>query len=85
MSTEFKVPELGEGVSSGTVAGVLVSAGDTVEADQPLLELETGKSVVPVPATSGGTIKEILVKAGDEVKIGQVVLTFDAARRRKRG
>ncbi len=78
MATEFKVPELGEGVSSGTVAGVLVSAGDTVEADQPLLELETGKSVVPVPATTGGTIKEILVKAGDEVKIGQVVLTFDA-------
>lgn len=78
MATEFKVPELGEGVTSGTVAGVLVNAGDTVETDQPLLELETGKSVVPVPATSGGTIQEILVKAGDEVKIGQVVLTFDA-------
>ena len=75
MAIEFKVPELGEGVTSGTVAGVLVNVGDAVEPDQPLIELETGKSVVPVPATEGGTIAEILVKAGDEVKIGQTVLT----------
>jgi len=79
MATEFKVPELGEGVTSGTVASVLVEAGESFEADQPLLELETGKSVVPVPAPSAGTIKEILVKAGDEVKIGQAVLTFEGA------
>src|SRR5687768_5515508 len=79
MATEFKVPELGEGVTSGTVAGVLVAAGDSVEVDQPLIELETGKSVVPVPATSAGTIKEILVKEGDEVQIGQAMLTFEGA------
>lgn len=78
MATEFKLPSLGEGVESGTVAGVLVSPGETFEEGQPLLELETGKSVVPVPAPQGGTIAEISVKEGDTVKVGQTVLTFDA-------
>ncbi len=77
--TEFKLPSLGEGVESGTVAGILVSVGEQVEEGQPLLELETGKSVVPVPAPQGGKIAGISVKEGDEVKVGQAVMSFEAA------
>ena len=77
--TEFKLPSLGEGVESGTVAGILVSVGDEVEEGQPLLELETGKSVVPVPAPQSGKIAAITIKEGDEVKVGQAVLSFEGA------
>lgn len=79
MATEFKLPSLGEGVESGTVAGILVSVGDEVEEGQPLLELETGKSVVPVPAPQAGKITAISVKEGDEAKVGQVVMSFEGA------
>ncbi|HEY0074749.1 MAG TPA: 2-oxo acid dehydrogenase subunit E2 [Abditibacteriaceae bacterium] len=75
--SEFLLPSLGEGVDSGTVAGILVSVGDEVEEGQPLLELETGKSVVPVPAPQAGKIAAITVKEGDQVKVGQAVLSFD--------
>ena len=77
MATEFLLPSLGEGVDSGTVAGILVSVGDEVEEGQPLLELETGKSVVPVPAPQAGKVAAITVKEGDQVKVGQAVLSFD--------
>ena len=79
--TEFKLPSLGEGVESGTVAGILVSVGEEVEEGQPLLELETGKSVVPVPAPQAGKIGAISVKEGDEVKVGQAVMSFEGAGR----
>lgn len=75
--SEFLLPSLGEGVDSGTVAGILVSVGDEVEEGQPLLELETGKSVVPVPAPQAGKIAAITIKEGDQVKVGQAVLSFD--------
>ncbi len=79
MATEFKLPEVGEGIESGTVVGVLVSVGDTVEEDQPLLELETDKAVVEVPSSVSGTVKEIKVSENDEVSIGDVVLVIGDA------
>jgi pyruvate dehydrogenase E2 component (dihydrolipoamide acetyltransferase) len=75
MPTEFKIPELGENVSAGDVVRVLVKAGDTLEKDQPVLELETDKATIEVPSTVAGTVAEIKVKQGDKVKVGQVVLT----------
>jgi pyruvate dehydrogenase E2 component (dihydrolipoamide acetyltransferase) len=75
MPTDFKIPELGENVSAGDVVRVLVKAGDTVEKDQPVLELETDKATIEVPSTLSGTIAEVKVKQGDKVKVGQVVLT----------
>ena len=84
MATEFKLPEVGEGIESGTVVGVLVSVGDTIEEDQPVLELETDKAVVEVPSSVSGTVKEIKVSENDEVSIGEVVLVIgdaDEARR----
>ena len=62
---EFKVPELGEGVESATVAGIRVQPGAAVKAGEPLLELETGKATVDVPAPEDGRVERILVKPGD--------------------
>lgn len=75
MATEFKVPELGEGVESATVAKVLVEEGDTVEKDQPVVELESDKAVAEVPCETAGTVTKVHVSEGDEVEIGQVLLT----------
>jgi pyruvate dehydrogenase E2 component (dihydrolipoyllysine-residue acetyltransferase) len=75
MPTEFKIPELGENVSAGDVVRVLVKAGDTIEKDQTVLELETDKATIEVPSSVSGTVQEVKVKPGDKVKVGQVVLT----------
>ena len=77
MAVEIKLPVLGEGVDSGTVAGVLVAAGDTVEADAPLIELETDKAVIEVPASEAGVVASLSVKAGDTVAVGQVIATIE--------
>jgi pyruvate dehydrogenase E2 component (dihydrolipoamide acetyltransferase) len=74
MATEFKLPEVGEGITSGTVVGVLVSVGDTIAKDQAVLELETDKAVVEVPSSVSGVVQEILVKENEEASVGQVVL-----------
>jgi len=77
---DFKLPELGENVEKGDVVRVLVAPGDVVRAEQPVLELETDKATIEVPAPRAGTVAEVRVKAGDRVNVGQVVLTFtDAA------
>ncbi len=75
MPTEFKLPEVGEGIESGTVVGILVAVGDTVEKDQPVLELETDKAVVEVPSSVAGVVEAINVKENEEAKVGQVILT----------
>jgi pyruvate dehydrogenase E2 component (dihydrolipoamide acetyltransferase) len=75
VAKEFKLPEVGEGVESGTVVGVLVSAGDTIEEDQPVLELETDKAVVEVPSSVAGRVESVAVAEGDEVAVGQTILT----------
>jgi pyruvate dehydrogenase E2 component (dihydrolipoamide acetyltransferase) len=77
MPTEFKIPELGENVTSGDVVRILVKPGDTVAKDQPVLELETDKATIEVPSSVSGTVKEIKVKQGDKVQVGQLVLTVD--------
>ena len=74
MATEFKLPEVGEGITSGTVVGVLVSVGDTISVDQPVLELETDKAVVEVPSSVAGVVQEIRVNDNEEASVGQVVL-----------
>jgi pyruvate dehydrogenase E2 component (dihydrolipoamide acetyltransferase) len=78
MPIDFKIPELGENVSAGDVVRVLVKAGDTLEKDQPVLELETDKATIEVPSNVAGTVGEVKVKQGDKVKVGQVVLTLSA-------
>ena len=77
MSTEVKLPELGENVSSGDLVKLLVKPGDHVEKDQPLLELETDKATVEVPSPSTGTVKEVHVREGQTLKVGQAILSLD--------
>ena len=79
MSIEIKLPVLGEGVDSGTVAGVLVAAGESVEADAPLIELETDKAVLEVPAGETGVVVSLPVKTGDTVTVGQVIATIETS------
>jgi pyruvate dehydrogenase E2 component (dihydrolipoamide acetyltransferase) len=78
MATEFRLPEVGENIEIGQVVKVLVSAGDTIEAGQSVLELETDKAIVEVETTISGTIKELHVTEGQEIKVGQPILTVEA-------
>lgn len=73
----FKIPELGENIKSASIVKVLVSVGDTVELDQPLLELETDKATIEVPSDIAGKVISIAVNEGDTVTIGQEVLGID--------
>jgi pyruvate dehydrogenase E2 component (dihydrolipoyllysine-residue acetyltransferase) len=78
MIQDVRVPEISENVAKGDVSTILVKVGDTVAADQGLLELETDKAVVELPAPSAGVITEILVKEGDSVDVGAVVMKLDS-------
>jgi pyruvate dehydrogenase E2 component (dihydrolipoamide acetyltransferase) len=77
---ELKLPELGENVETGDVLRVLVSPGETISKDQPVLELETEKATVEVPSSVAGVVQEVKVKPGDKVKPGQVILTVGDGR-----
>jgi pyruvate dehydrogenase E2 component (dihydrolipoamide acetyltransferase) len=79
MIKEVTLPEISENVESGEIIKVLVSVGDAVEVDQPLLELETEKAVLEVPSPYKGKIAEIRVRQGDTLKIGEVFMTIDTA------
>ena len=76
MAIDFILPELGENIETIQVANILVKVGDAVDADQPMLELETDKATIEVPANDPGTIAEILVAVGDDVEVGQAILRF---------
>lgn len=73
MPTEIKVPTLGESVTSATIARWLKQEGDTVAADEALVELETDKVTVEVNAPSAGVLGAILQKDGAEVEVGAVL------------
>jgi pyruvate/2-oxoglutarate dehydrogenase complex dihydrolipoamide acyltransferase (E2) component len=78
MAVEIKIPSLGEGVESGDVLEVLVAEGDAIEKGQSILELETDKATVMVPAPEGGVVKSISCGEGDSVSVGQAVMTVEA-------
>lgn len=79
MIKEVRLPEISENVESGDVIKVLVSVGDVLEIDQPVVELETEKAVLEVPSPFKGTVTEILVKPGDTIQIDQAILKVDTA------
>ena len=73
MTTEIRVPTLGESVVEATVGQWFKQAGEEVAADEPLVELETDKVTVEVPAPSAGVLSEIVVKEGDTVEVGALL------------
>jgi len=73
MTTEIRVPTLGESVTEATIAHWFKKAGDAVAVDEPLVELETDKVSIEVPAPSSGVLSEILVNDGETVEVGALL------------
>ena len=73
MATEIRVPTLGESVTEATIGKWFKKPGDAVKADEPLVELETDKVTVEVPAPAAGVLEEIVAKDGETVTIGAVL------------
>ncbi len=79
MATQnVKLPDVGEGVTEGELVRWLVKIGDSVKADQPVVELMTDKATVEVPSPFAGTVKELKYKEGDVVPIESVLLVLDS-------
>src|SRR3989338_383651 len=74
MATQFKFPDVGEGIHEGHIVSWLVKEEDLVKEDQVLVKVETDKAVVELPSPAAGKILKIYFKAGDIVKVGQVLV-----------
>ena len=81
MSMELIVPTLGESITEATVSKWLKKVGDSFEADEPLVEIETDKITIEVPAPSAGSISEIRVKEGADVNIGGVLALLEDSKK----
>src|SRR5215475_9479496 len=71
--TEIRVPTLGESVTEATIGRWFKKAGEAVAVDEPLVELETDKVTIEVPAPSAGVLGEIAAKDGDTVAVGALL------------
>src|SRR3982750_1707505 len=71
--TEIRVPTLGEAVTEATIGRWFKKAGDAVAVDEPLVELETDKVTIEVPAPSAGTLGDIVAKDGETVAVGALL------------
>ena len=76
MAYEFKLPDLGEGLTEGEIARWLVSEGQEIAEDDPLVEIATDKTTVEIPSPAGGTVSQILVPEGDVVPVGTVLVVI---------
>lgn len=73
MATEFKLPDIGEGIAEAEIVEWLVSVGDTVKADQVIVKVETDKAVADLPSPVGGKILKINFEKGQTVNVGSVL------------
>jgi pyruvate dehydrogenase E2 component (dihydrolipoamide acetyltransferase) len=76
MAYEFKLPDLGEGLTEGEIARWLVQEGQEIAEDAPLVEIATDKTTVEIPSPAGGTVSRILVAEGDVVPVGTVLVVI---------
>ena len=76
MTYEFKLPDLGEGLTEGEVARWLVVEGQEIAEDDPLVEIATDKTTVEIPSPAGGVVSKILVGEGDVVPVGTVLVVI---------
>ena len=83
--TEIRVPTLGESVTEATIGRWFKKAGDAVAVDEPLVELETDKVTIEVPAPSAGVLGEIAAKDGETVAVGALLGQINDGARRRRG
>ncbi len=77
MATKLKLPDLGEGIDDADVLTVLVRNGQTVAKDDPIIEVESEKATLEVPAEVPGIITQILVSKGDTITVGQAILEIE--------
>src|SRR4051812_31451344 len=77
MLREFKLPDVGEGLTEGEILQWLVAVGDTVTVNQPLCEVETAKAAVELPSPYAGTVAELKFEAGTTVDVGTPIITID--------
>ena len=77
MATEFRLPDLGENIEGGEVTKVLVAVGDSVAAEQTVIELETDKAVLEVPSPVAGTIADMRAKEGEALNVGDVICVVE--------
>ncbi|RSZ62696.1 2-oxoglutarate dehydrogenase, E2 component, dihydrolipoamide succinyltransferase [Corynebacterium hylobatis] len=82
-ATDVEMPELGESVTEGTITQWLKSVGDTVEVDEPLLEVSTDKVDTEIPSPVAGTLVEILADEDDTVDVGAVIARVGSAAAKK--
>jgi pyruvate/2-oxoglutarate dehydrogenase complex dihydrolipoamide acyltransferase (E2) component len=75
----FTLPDLGEGLEEGEIVSWLVSEGDAVELNQPLVEVETAKATVEIPSPFAGTVAKLHADAGEAVPVGAPLVTFSVA------
>ncbi len=76
MAYEFKLPDLGEGLTEGEIARWLVAEGQELAEDDPLVEIATDKTTVEIPSPAAGTVTRILVAEGEVVPVGTVLVVI---------
>jgi pyruvate dehydrogenase E2 component (dihydrolipoamide acetyltransferase) len=74
---EFNLPDLGEGLTEGEILSWLVEVGDTIALNQPIVEVETAKAAVEIPAKWGGVVTRIFHEAGTTVEVGAPIIAID--------
>src|SRR5262249_60691774 len=73
---EFKLPDLGEGLTEGEIARWLVEEGQDIAEDAPLVEIATDKTTVEIPSPAGGKVSQILVAEGEVVPVGTALVVI---------
>ncbi|WP_394120595.1 dihydrolipoamide acetyltransferase family protein [Planococcus donghaensis] len=78
MAFEFRLPDIGEGIHEGEIVKWFVKAGDKIEEDDILVEVQNDKAVVEIPSPVSGTVEEVLVEEGTVAVVGDVLIRIDA-------
>ncbi len=78
MAFEFRLPDIGKGIHEGEIVKWFVKAGDTIEEDDVLAEVQNDKSVVEIPSPVSGTVEEVMVEEGTVAVVGDVIVKIDA-------
>ncbi|MDB1680205.1 MULTISPECIES: dihydrolipoyllysine-residue acetyltransferase [Enterococcus] len=78
MAYQFKLPDIGEGIAEGEIVKWFVKAGDTINEDDTLLEVQNDKSVEEIPSPVTGTVKNVIVPEGTVANVGDVLVEIDA-------
>ena len=76
---DFRLPDLGENIEAADVLNVLVKAGDVIEVDQAILEIETDKATIEVPSSVAGKVVEVFIKPGSKAKVGDVMIKVESS------